>query len=989
MRLYLLILSYLIFAVAKAQSPHAFNLGELYNFNIKTIYDLHQDSANLLWIGTDQGLFKFDGTDFQRYKVEKYQSEFSSIKQDKTGRIWFQNFTGQVFYIQNDSIRLFIDYNEQSTDGLITYDPSLFPDIYITSDKTIQKIALTETGSKPILPLSNTIVQLPDSLEQNFIYNLLIKDTALYFSVSTKLFRQDKKGLNFISEFNQPLKKRIHQFQNKDNIYSLGLSHNNDLIIKQLNKVNITDKVITGLPEIIPQSIYYDESNGYFWIGSYAGLFCFTENFELINDKPFLQDYSISSILKDKEGNYIIGTLQNGILVMPSVEILVYNEENSALQSNILLDIQKINDNKLLLLDDKNTLYLFSTQERAITKKIKLDERITKLHYSENEQIVYLFPSRKCLKLASFNIAPSSLFNIKNISEIDDTLHLISKIEGAEIITQGGTNKLKNLFPNENFTHTPASEQGYESLLLRQKRSLANSPNTVNSFYMAYSDGLFYYKNGHPSRIEYKGNNLIVSHFIKKENKLLAITNEGRLFQLYDEQVEFIKEFEISILNVKIQDEDLLIASDHGIIRYNLITQAEDKINFMDGMPTDIVNNIAVAGDRIFAATTEGLVLIPKSYNYKNLHAPSVVIKNIWVNEALREIEQMTDLKSSENSIRIELNTYAIRARKTHQIAYRFANIDTSWMYSTSNTLTYNSLSPGSYQLEIKGINEDKVASEKATFLPIEILKPFYQQWWFFLLITLLTIFIISYVYFVRFRNFQIQSQLKESLAESKQKLAESSLASIRAQMNPHFLFNAINSVQMLISEGDNEQSQKYLNKLASLVRSSLTNSEKNFISAGVEIELIKSYLELEKLRFEEDFEYELVSAERLEGIQIPSMIIQPFVENAVKHGLMHRKGQKRLKITFIKSAYLKCVIEDNGIGREASKALNAKRGLNHRSFSTHSIEKRFSILKEYYRLDLGFYYEDLIDKNVSLGTRVILNIPFIKERESETINRG
>lgn len=970
-----------------AQSPHAFNLGELYNFNIKTIYDLHQDSDNTIWIGTDQGLFAFDGTDFKRYKVEKYQSEFSFIKEDNTGRIWFQNFTGQLFYFENNDIKLLADFNDFSTDGLITYDVSLFPKIYITSDKEVKSINFYEKQESYYENQLKTEVTLPDSLQENFIYNLLISDSVLYFSVSTYLFKKGRGQLYYLDKFEGDLKKRIFHYKVGEAIYALGLTSENELIIKFISSKNPKEKKVKDLPELIPQSIYYDESKECFWIGSYAGLYCFNKEFELVNQNPFLEEYAITSIFKDVEGNYIVSTLQNGILVVPSLDILLFNENNSALENSYIIDLASINEELTLLLDHKNITYFFNPKSEKVIKNIAIEDRTTKLHFNKNENIVYLFPAKKWINLERGAIENSNIFNIKNVGVINDSLYLISKIEEAEITAHSKEKSSVSFFNSENYMLRESDSENFASLVLRQKRSLTNIAKSLNDFYVAYSDGLYHYKNGKAHQLLYNNDNLIINHFTQNEGNIWAISTDGRLFSLKDDHVFFEKEFDVGILNITNYKDDILIASDKGIIRYNTIDKSIDYINAIDGMPTDKVTNLVVSNGYIYAATTHGLVKLPADYNYQNPLSSQVKIRDVWVNDRLSNLNKINRLNSDENNIQIELNTYSIRSQKKHMFAYRFANIDTTWSYTNSNIITYNSLSPGDYILEILGINEDNKASEKAAILNIKILKPYYQQWWFYLLASFISILIITYIYFIRFRNFQIRSELKESLAESKQKLAESSLASIRAQMNPHFLFNAINSVQMLISEGENEQSQKYLNKLASLVRSSLTNSEKNFISAGVEIELIKSYLELEKLRFEEDFEYDLIEAERLEGIQIPSMIIQPFVENAVKHGLMHKSGEKLLKIIFRKKEYLECIIEDNGIGREASRKLNEQRGLGHNSFSTHSIGKRFSILKEYYHLDLGFYYEDIKEENKVVGTRVILKIPFIKDRKSEDIN--
>lgn len=234
------------------------------------------------------------------------------------------------------------------------------------------------------------------------------------------------------------------------------------------------------------------------------------------------------------------------------------------------------------------------------------------------------------------------------------------------------------------------------------------------------------------------------------------------------------------------------------------------------------------------------------------------------------------------------------------------------------------------------------------------------------------------------FRNENIKNEkaLEQAYAalEEKKKgeVAHLQLKSLKAQMNPHFMFNAMNSIQNLVLKGDKHEAYQYLSKFSSVVRENLNMSEKSFVSFDEEFSLLQKYLELEKLRFRTDFEYELVGADKMEDIYIPAMIIQPFVENAIKHGLLHKiEGNKKLCIEFIQDDVFKCIITDNGVGLEKSKVIKTINDENHTSFSTQAIKNRLELLKDFYKTDIGFEY--LPVKN---GTKVLVKIPYTLTNE-------
>jgi tetratricopeptide (TPR) repeat protein len=218
--------------------------------------------------------------------------------------------------------------------------------------------------------------------------------------------------------------------------------------------------------------------------------------------------------------------------------------------------------------------------------------------------------------------------------------------------------------------------------------------------------------------------------------------------------------------------------------------------------------------------------------------------------------------------------------------------------------------------------------------------------------------------------------ELKIKQQQTELESRESELKAIKAQMNPHFIFNALNSIQEMFFIGDKRLANEHLGKFSQLTREILKASGKQFISLSEEMEMLTKYLELEGLRFEKDFSFSIQSNndEASDDILLPPMLLQPYIENAIRHGLLHQKGEKTIAIHFNfdeNKKLLTCVIQDNGIGRNASTEINKNRKQLHESFSTSANEKRLELLNQNRDEKIGVWYEDLIP-----GTKVIVTIP-------------
>jgi two-component system, LytTR family, sensor kinase len=250
------------------------------------------------------------------------------------------------------------------------------------------------------------------------------------------------------------------------------------------------------------------------------------------------------------------------------------------------------------------------------------------------------------------------------------------------------------------------------------------------------------------------------------------------------------------------------------------------------------------------------------------------------------------------------------------------------------------------------------------------------------LIFGIISVLITSFLLFKRYKANKQTELLKSEIAktQAENQATESELKALKSQMNPHFIFNALNSIQEQFMFGDKLVANEQMGNFTSLTRQILSVSGKKKIPLSSEIDILTKYLELEKMRFETDFDYAITCDDTIddEYVELPPMLIQPFVENSIKHGLLHKEGIKKLDIHFALNedeTQLICTVTDNGIGRK--KAENIKQKNQHNSFSTGSVAQRLQMINE--NDDQNLVYEDLEDHNgTGIGTKVVLKISLV-----------
>jgi sensor histidine kinase YesM len=289
-------------------------------------------------------------------------------------------------------------------------------------------------------------------------------------------------------------------------------------------------------------------------------------------------------------------------------------------------------------------------------------------------------------------------------------------------------------------------------------------------------------------------------------------------------------------------------------------------------------------------------------------------------------------------------------------------------------------LQPGEYQFEVHAQNENGVWSSEPAHVFLLIQKPFWERWWFVLLIFLLVlggiVLIVAFFFRVKFKESQKRNQLHNNLNRLKQE-------ALAQQMNPHFIFNSLGSIQYYINENDIKASNKYLTMFSNLMRMTLNNSHKKNVSIHEEIKALEMYIQLEQLRFSDKFEYRIYIDPAIDTNKyiMPSLMLQPFVENAIWHGIMHKSTNDGLiEVRLTKQGLLlEYLIRDNGIGRRKSSEINAQKRKSHQSLGSKITESRLQLISSLYGDALSIEYKDLKDLNKeNCGTEVRITLPIL-----------
>jgi hypothetical protein len=911
------------------------------------IYDVVQDHELNYWFATNEGIYLFNYTSFDKIECPKAKSNSAfNFVIDSKGIIYCHNLNNQVFQIKNKKCSLFYELKDDEGSADITLAVGDDGNVLVTGKMVISldeegKVINRFRGSKgyigPPFQLNNKEIQ----------YHLSNSDSLLIYTKGNFSI----KGL----QTNGINKLDVLKFiQQKDKCYAV------DLRTKSTYSYSSESFELFELPqnEALNRSgsiRLYETSTGIWLAGTLPGVYFLATSISNSPLNVMYEDYFISDVFVDSEGNTLLSTFDKGVLVVPNLKV---PDVINSFRDDPVTTIISYQNKELILGSSKGKLlsYINSSLTQLNTK----GQRPIEVIEGNSKGDLLLFDDGFIRGLNKMN---GQVYDIHNAS-----LKAAVFINDREFFL--GTNRgVVHFFWDGDDKFTSFKIAGLASRV----HVMAINP-VSKSLYVSTAEGLFVYNaNRECKKIEWKNEALFPNCLHYSNGKIYASTKEngiliikdaciiGSIHPLVNEKLEPLKK-------LIIYNNTIIAKSPSGLFQFNLQGKLLKSIHSVFGFSTKRVIDFTLHKNELWVSHSGGVQKIDLSYFEQTIIKPEVRFDKILVNGKIDFRFKNGILSSDQRKIQFVFSSPTLRNRELIRYHYRLIGSDSTWTISgyNNNQITYNALSSGKYEFQVKVENQGAFSEVKSYVFTIS--APFYVRWWF---IGLSIILFLGLVFGIYRRQLAIQNKKAQQINE----LNASKLTAIQSQMNPHFIFNSLNSIQDLILKGDVEHSYSYITTFSNLVRRTLNYSEKDFIDFDQEIKLLELYLSLEKLRFKKDFNYS-ISYENVDDIMIPPLLVQPFIENALVHGLLHKEGEKRLKITFELKDVLICTVEDNGVGREIAKAIKMRQNADHESFSSKAILNRFEILSAVFDGEFGYVFEDLYENDMPTGTRVIMRIP-------------
>jgi sensor histidine kinase YesM/ligand-binding sensor domain-containing protein len=949
----------------KAQQPATIHLTENGGLPDIDFYNIIEDTEKFIWLAADKGLYRYNGREYQYFSNAKQRGNavFGTLE-DNQGRIWCNNISGQFFYAVENELQLFIDLSE-FLNGELSQFKLTAKELLVFTGKKIVSVNLKDKKINVLFNKNNSRLGLALKVDKKYLYteeNKIIqtdyefrKIDSLYIDIyNTHAIESIARLPNIVSNGEVSF---CHFIRYSENIF-----YQFNIEKKELKKITLPDEL---KKRSINQVFFKDDD---IWIATDLGIQIFNlQDNTLVYKKHFLDKFFITKIIIDQNDNYWITTKGDGIFVMPSINVFKYDLPNNIVNINKLKNLGDstivFGTNKgeigTLNLNNSNSKILDSTSAFRVSEIIEGQNKNEFIIVKEDAAFIY-DRTIKTLK----NIDQGIVFGAKSLSKIMGLGYVLSSYKDALLL-------------NDDFEIITK---------LVNKRSYTNYfSETTKHIYIGTVDGFFVFDEQlRKSEIKYNGNTITATSITESKDKTLWVsTFKNGIYEIENDKVVANYNETNGLLSNKTgvlqtDEKGLWITTEKGVQLLDLSNRVFYNLTRQNGIPSYRITDIEILENKVLFSSNSGIFGLYKNKVFNAPKRKDIYFTDVSVNEIKQQVKPSYNFDYNENKIGFTFNVNGFQSSINTRYEYRLLGLEPVWKVAKEqiNTINYNSLPSGNYTFQVKIVNEvDTLKS-----IEFSISRPFWKRWWFILLvISVLGISIYS-VFTSKIRTLKIkQNELLQKEIVNKQ-LVLSQLENLRSQMNPHFIFNALNSIQEYIVLNEKELASSFLIKFSRLIRIYLEHSRESEVTLSQEVNALNIYLELEKNRFEDLLDYSLQVSEsiNINEIKVPSLLIQPYVENALKHGLLHKKEDRRLNIYFHLNDtknLLICKITDNGIGVEASKELNKNRQPLHRSFATSANEKRVALLNTNRDLKITVSTTPL-NPETKTGTKVVITLP-------------
>ncbi len=891
-----------------------------------TCYLLSQDKNQKMWIGSDNGLNSFDGKEFSTYDEKNGFTNLEIIRSTSFGdnKVFIIDLTHQGFIFSNNKlIRLqgSMKFNAQCVE--------LAGRIYLFNDHKLYELVENE-GFRAKQFLHFHYDKIAMSNESKALYN--VGDRIYLFdlkNLSTHLIQENKGNTFSDLDFTQIKNDRVFNF------------HQSKLQVFEIENNTLIPNSEYALPYPENEARYRIDRNSNVWIMPATGglEFSYLNN----SSKKSLDFFTIDSfstikvndIFVDANHNIWVSSDNKGLFFIQNArtsQILNYpftsfNEDVKNIEFykgkvyfSIGADLYQIEGNN----DIHKISNPIDEEEIRILKKIGNKLFVVRRHsiqYLDNQQLIKMdIPSHANKNIGSFQDG-YLISNFKDLLFYNPTNH-----QSEVLFTQRNYNTLQ--FSKDSlWVGTPS---GLYKLQVSTKQSKPFLASILGSYQ--------------------------ITDIAKVKDQLyVCATNASGLF--FFNNYQFLHQINtqngLSNNNVKslsVEGSYIYAVTFNGLnkIPIDSIGQKVYTFNVRDGLPSNNINDVIYRNDSLLIATDRGL-FVSQAFPYHSTISAQVTIENIQINDSIYyQLNQLPKIYSNQ-SLKFKLVYPDYASLGDISFKYKLENYDKNWTLTRSNELIYKNLPPGNYILKVIGINSKKEESPRIFEYAIPIQYRWYQHTWVQVVLVLIgLILLLSLVYSIARRR-------SHNKINNEKKLAELELKAIKAQLNPHFISNCLNSISFLVHKGELDIAQKYINIFSRMIRLNLDYSNQSFVTIEKEMTYLEYYIEMEKLRFGDKFSYDVqINETDCKLKKIPTFFIQPIVENAIKHAFsdMENKGKIQVKFHCISDSETQITIMDNGKGIDTQKDLDKDQ-----SYGVSLILNRIETFNKLYKTNISYSY--------------------------------
>ena len=977
--------------LVQAQHPAAWHYTTEDGLPSSLIYRCGEDKDGYLWFVTDKGVSRFDGYKFQRFTLADglTSNDVWGVETAADGRIWFSTFNTPIYFENEKFKTLSLPNNTEKPKKVENYRFDSKGLAYFEDMEGQYLIKPTDSTGFDFSKIKHHYFLTEDKSNQVWYYDMkayrhlkIGKDSSL--SVPDFMLNFSKKSESFsahspielATSMVFPAKEQFVQFDFKS------------LKIRDWDEVLPNGVIVVGV---------YKFTDDWLLIKSTKGYFVLDNNLNVVEGYDFLNDYNLNHAFKDSRGNVWLCTRDDGVYFLTSAAFKsrTYTSQKESLSDDVLqLSFDK--DKNLFVGTGSGDLFAFR-DGKLIDFEIELPPsfsmRMMGLEIANEGAVLiggdfgFAAVKAKESKSMSFKLDKFNRFTdddlewnklyqcyVKTVELFNENVYIGHRLGISRFQIRDGMIK-----------HQPIEKKSTPTYALSASDT---------SVWIGKKEGLFYWSEA-KNKMVFKGKEHPVFNY---SINALATDSTGNLWIGTDGfgvfryvpisgKVDTISELKNSIAKsifVESKENEVWIAHNNGVSRLAIknahsLEYEHQLLNRSHGLPSNEVDDVKRQGNNIYVGTKGGLTILDYETIFSPKNAAQLHISSVKVSGESKDVAAPFFLKPDENNISISFVCLSFKSNKEITYFYKMEGLNEHWQTTTDLKKEYTALPPGKYVFRVKAKTaEGFLTPAKSIFFKVG--KVWWKTWAAIFLYFLAGGLLLRFFYKRRIRLIEAKN---EEQNEINKKFAELELEALQAQMNPHFIFNAMQSIQNFILKKDERTANKYMVRFSRLMRLFLESSKKKYIPVKEEIRLLKFYIELEHLRFPDKFDYHFDIDDDLEesSLEVASMMLQPFVENAINHGLIQNKVKGNLLIRMVKKGgFLEVVIDDDGIGREAARKLREESFKHHKSRGMQLVEGRRKVLNRLNELSISL---DIIDKKSlegrAIGTRVELGLPLHK----------